>query len=178
VDLLGHALWAWAGAEVLRRRGRVTKRGVIAGVALSVAPDLVQMVPLSLGLLVGDVTLTDWIAYASARPDTEPILTAWVGTLAHHAHCFMHSLIVLAVVTLALWQLRPTYLYPLLGWWLHVLIDIPTHSADYYPVPIFYPFTYRGVDGIAWISPGIMIASYGALALVALWLYRTRPRRG
>jgi hypothetical protein len=42
---------------------------------------------------------------------------------------------------LALWAVRRTLWLPLLGWWSHIVIDVFTHSADYYAVPVLYPFT-------------------------------------
>ena len=58
-----------------------------------------------------------------------------------------------------------------MGWWLHIAIDIPTHSAKYYAVPILYPFTNRGFDGLAWTTPWFLALNYLALAAVWIWLY-------
>ena len=64
---------------------------------------------------------------------------------------------------------------PLLGWWSHIVIDVFTHSAEFYPSPVLYPFTQRGFDGIAWNTPAFMAANYLALALAAAWLWLTPP---
>ena len=64
--------------------------------------------------------------------------------------------------------------FPLLGWWSHIVIDVFTHSADYYAVPVLYPFTERGFDGIAWTTPWLMVANYLALAAVGAWLLTSR----
>ena len=80
----------------------------------------------------------------------------------------MHSLIIVAAVSALAWWLWPMLLYPLLGWWLHIATDIPTHSADYYAVPVLYPITYRGFDGIAWNTPGFVALNYLALAIAGI----------
>lgn len=54
-----------------------------------------------------------------------------------------------------------------------------THSADYYAVPVLYPFTERGFDGITWTTPWFMVANYLALAAVGAWLLASRrPAHG
>lgn len=174
VDIVAHGLWAFAGGEVLRRRGLVSDRQLAAGVTLAVALDLIQMIPVVLGVFAGLVSIAELGAYATANPGQEPILQPWVSALAHHLHCSMHSAVLTSVASLVAWWLRPAWLYPLLGWWLHIATDVPTHSADYYAVPVFYPFTYRGFDGFAWTSPWFMALNYAALVAIGLWLYRTR----
>ena len=174
MDILAHGLWTLAGGEVLRRRGLLTHRQLVAGATLAVAPDLLHMVPVLAGVLAGQVTAAELQAYATANPGEEPLLPAWVNALAHHSHCFMHSAVIAALASLLAWWLRPMWLYPLLGSWLHIATDVPTHSADYYAVPVLYPFTYRGLDGFAWTTPWFIALNYAALAAVGLWLYRTR----
>jgi membrane-bound metal-dependent hydrolase YbcI (DUF457 family) len=88
----------------------------------------------------------------------------------------MHSAPIAAVTTLALWAVLRTLWIPLLGWWSHIVIDVFTHSADYYAVPVLYPFSYRGFDGIAWITPWFMALNYAALATVGAWLLMSRRR--
>ncbi len=64
--------------------------------------------------------------------------------------------------------------------WSHIVIDVFTHSADYYEVPVRYPFTERGFDGIAWVTPWFMVLNYVALPAVGIWLvlsHRNRPGR-
>jgi hypothetical protein len=59
------------------------------------------------------------------------------------------------------------------------VIDVFTHSAYYYAVPVLYPFTERGFDGIAWTTPWFMVLNYAALVLVGAWaLVRRRLPNG
>lgn len=177
MDILAHGLWAWAGAEILRRRACMTRKTVAAAVALSVAPDLLQMLPVLIGVLGGAVNGRELLAYASANPGQEPILSEWVSASAHHLHCAMHSLVVLGLVALAVWRLAQGWVLPLMGWWLHIATDVPTHSASYYAVPVLYPISYRGFDGFAWTAPWFIAVNYLALAIVGAWLYHTRAKR-
>jgi len=56
------------------------------------------------------------------------------------------------------------------------VVDVFTHSADYYAVPVLYRFTERGLDGIAWNTPWFMALNYVVLGLTGLWLLLTRRR--
>ena len=86
----------------------------------------------------------------------------------------MHSAVVAGAVTLLLWTIRRSLWLPLLGWWSHIVIDVFTHSADYYPSPVLYPLTQRGFDGLAWNTPSFLVLNYLALCAVGGWLWRYR----
>ncbi len=64
----------------------------------------------------------------------------------------------------------------LLGWWwalawiLHVLMDIPTHSKEFYPTPIFWPLSDWSIDGIPWSDKRVMIPNV-ILLLAGFALY-------
>ena len=57
---------------------------------------------------------------------------------------------------------------------LGIVIDVFTHSAAYYPVPVLYPITMRAFDGVAWNTPWFIALNYVALGATYLWLVRTR----
>ncbi len=80
--------------------------------------------------------------------------------------------------------------FELLGWLLHILIDIPTHSFSYYATRLLWPVSDYRIDGIALWTPWFWAATYGALGVAwfLLWkrgAYRQRgtsepnsPKRG
>jgi hypothetical protein len=41
----------------------------------------------------------------------------------------------------------------MLGWLLHIAIDIPTHSFRYYATRFLWPVSDFRIDGIAWRTP-------------------------
>jgi hypothetical protein len=176
MDLLAHALWAGVAAETLRRRRGLHARPALALVGLATLPDLMQGLPVAawaLGSAGSPALLWD---FATASPGTEPVLPEAVHLVAHHLHCIGHSAVIAAGVTAAALALRWRQTVVLAGWWLHIVIDVFTHSADFYPVPVLYPFTQRGFDGLAWNTPWFQSLNYAALAAAALWLWRARRR--
>ena len=182
MDIAAHALWAGAGILLMRRglRSRkataldaapfeLTPRTVALTMAMAALPDLIHLLPLIGWWVFGNGTAADLYAYAIASPGQEPPMPRWVAHFAHHLHCIMHSAITTAAAALLLWLVLRTLWLPLLGWWSHVVIDVFTHSAAFYPTPVLYPLTQQGFDGIAWITPWFMLLNYGLLA--ATWSY-------
>ena len=176
MDVISHGLWAAAAGIALGRRRRVSRRMLLATVVLGIAPDVVQMLP----AVVYGATLPDPFAFlyshVTATPGAEPEMPVAAQAWSHHLHCVLHSVVVAGAVTaLVAWRWRAA-LPALAGWWLHIVLDVPTHSRDYYAVPLFYPFTYWGVDGIDWTTPWVIALNYAALvaAFAGLWLRRRR----
>jgi hypothetical protein len=176
MDILAHSLWAGAGVALLGRRVPVSSRTAATTIGLAGLPDVLQMLRLLGWWLFGGGTFSAVKAFAIALPGQEPSLPSAVLLISHHLHCAAHSAVVAGVVTLLVWRLRRTLWIPLLGWWSHILIDVFTHSADYYASPVLYPFTERGFDGIAWNTPWFMALNYAALFAAGLWLFLSAGR--
>ncbi len=173
MDVVAHTLWAAAGAVLIHRRRPLSRATVIATLVLAALPDVLHLLPIAGWWLFGDGSPAALKAYAVAVPGQEPGLPPSVQFWSHHLHCVMHSAPIAGLVTLAVLAVRRTLWIPLLGWWSHIVIDVFTHSADYYAVPVLYPFTERGFDGIAWTTPWFMALNYTALAAVGAWLLAT-----
>ena len=179
MDILAHSLWVGLGVVLLRRQRPVASTTAAAAVVLAALPDVVHLLPLLAWAGFGGGSWSAMLAYAVATPGLEPTLPPAVQLLSHHGHCVMHSAVVAGAVSLLCWGLRRGLWLPLLGWWSHIVIDVFTHSADYYPVPVFYPFTERAFDGLAWNQPWMLVLNYAAIAAAAGWLWRSNPgRRG
>ena len=174
MDILAHALWAGAGVALLRRRSVVTARTGLLTVALAVLPDIPHLLPVLLWEMIADGTFAAVLGYAVAVPGQAPPVAPAVEFWSHHLHCIFHSAVVAGVVTALTWVFLRKLWVPLLGWWSHILIDVFTHSVDYYPSPVLYPFTRAGFDGIAWNSPWFMVLNYLVLTGLYGWLWRSR----
>lgn len=178
MDIVAHTLWAAAGATLLHRRRPLARGTVGAGLALAALPDLVHLLPLVAWWVLGQGTWAALVDHALAAPGQEPWLPPLVGLWSHHLHCLMHSAPVAALVSLVVLAAWRGAWPALLGWWSHIVIDVFTHSADFYAVPVLYPFTERGFDGIAWNTPWFMALNYLALVVVWGWLWAGRRQAG
>ncbi len=175
MDILAHGLWA--GVGFASRRWSLSRRTMALTVAMAAMPDLVQLLPLAIWAPFSQDGFAAVRAYVHALPGFEPVLPPTVDLLTHHLHCLMHSAVVAGAVTVSLWGALRSFWIPLLGWWSHIVIDVFTHSAGFYPSPVLYPFTQRGLDGLAWNTPWFLAVNYIALAAATAWLVWTRRRR-
>ena len=174
MDVLAHGLWAAIGIAWWRRREPISRRTALTTVTLAVAPDVVQLLPLLGVALFEPGGFGVLVAYARALPGFEPDLPPAVALLTGHLHCVFHSAVIAAAVTLLIYWKTKALWFPLLGWWSHIVIDVFTHSAYFYPAPVLYPFTLRGFDGLAWNTPWFLALTYAAIAIVLVALWATR----
>ncbi len=147
---------------------------------LAALPDVFHLLPIIGWWWWGDGSFAVVRAFAIAVPGQETWVPPLVELWSQHLHCVTHSALVAGAVTLFLWAIRGALWVPLLGWWSHIVIDVFTHSADYYPSPVLYPITLRGFDGLAWNTPWFLVLNYVALCAVGGWLWasRRKARRG
>jgi hypothetical protein len=165
MDTFSHGLWGAAAALGWARLGHVSRAQVAGAALLGLAPDLAQAVPVAGWALTQADPIAALARFAFATPGREAAMPAAITLASHHLHCAMHSLFFAFLATLVAWRSLPALLVPLAGWWLHIALDIPSHSQSYYAVPFLYPFSYWGFDGVAWKTPWMLAANYGALAL-------------
>lgn len=176
MDILAHALWTGVGMTLARRRMPIAPRTVALTVGLAVVPDLLHLLPIVSWWLLGDGTFAVVQAYAVALPGQEPVLPPLVNLWSHHLHCITHSAVLAGAVTLLSWVVLRSLWIPLLGWWSHIVIDLFTHSADYYPVEALYPLSKYTFNGLAWNTPWFLLLNYLVLAAVGLALLLSRRR--
>lgn len=178
MDILAHGLWAALGLRWLAGRRTSPRPAVaVATVAAAVLPDIVHVVPILAWALFDGGSLPDVWRYAIAEPGQEPGLPDWAAFWSHHLHCALHSAPLALVVTLLLWRWRAAVVLPLAGWWSHIVIDVFTHSAEFYAVPVLYPFSYQGFDGVSWKTPWFLALNYAAIVTCALALRRRAAAR-
>jgi hypothetical protein len=176
MDMAAHALWVAAGVTWASRRWPISTPVAAAAVGMAVLPDLLQGVPVLIWALFSGTDLAVIADFAVAGPGAQSALPSLVDAWSHHLHCILHSAPIALVVSAATWALRPA-LWPILAaWWSHIVIDVLTHSNEFYPVPVLYPFTMVGFDGIPWNTPWFVVLNYTALAMAWLALGLSRRR--
>jgi membrane-bound metal-dependent hydrolase YbcI (DUF457 family) len=158
MDVVAHGLW---GGALFYARGR---KKFFAGLVIGMTPDL-----LSFGVfhLMHPGWFTRRLAGNISGPPDLALLPAYV----FHAYNVTHSLVVCAVVFISLWLLTKNPPWLLCAWLLHILCDIPTHAASYFPTPFLWPFTTPFVDGVPWSTLWFMAANYAAMLIVYCCLF-------
>lgn len=97
--------------------------------------------------------------------------------LAAHLYQYSHSLVIWVAVFTIAWIISKHPRLELLGWVLHILIDIPSHLATFYPTPFLFPLSnYRFLHGVSWGNKWYMIINYSLLLIVSLYLFRKKRK--
>lgn len=171
MDVFAHALWTNA---VFFKKYRTEKINRFMAVAFGVLPDLVVFTPAFVygmyTILFKGVSRFGPQAFGS---------NAWPFTFASAGYNYTHSLVIFAVAMIVITLIRRGKQYwPMWGWALHILIDIPSHKG-FYETPFLFPLSgYKFDHGVSWGHPLFMLINYFALAAVYLfWFVVLRKKK-
>jgi hypothetical protein len=166
MDIASHALWTAAGATTARqvlppiRPVWAAFWGVFPDVFSFTLPAAVRI----WWFLSGQTTSL------LPQPGAQQFQFVW-----QLYHC-SHSAVVFAAVFGLVWLALSRAPLALLGWALHIAIDIPTHRGMF-AIHFLWPLSSFGVNGIPWESRWLLAANFAALAVVYGWMWRARRRR-
>lgn len=65
-----------------------------------------------------------------------------------------------AIIQILPWELG--------GWMLHILIDIPTHSTQFYSTPFLWPISDIKFNGLSWSTPWFLALNYLTMTIFYL----------
>lgn len=164
MEIVAHGLWA-AAAGIAAKKSMGIRLRLGWTVWWACFPDVLAFGPMIAAGL--------WLRLAGG-PNLQP-----AGSHAlPHVHIGLplypagHSLVVFLLAFGVVSLLARRVVFEMLGWLLHILIDVPTHSLRYYATRFLWPVSDLRVDGIAWWTPWFWAATYGALAAVYLILWK------
>lgn len=166
MDVLAHTLWTNAGAragnKLAQKKGGKFHINPSWAAFWGVFPDFfaftIVFVISFYQLIFGGATVSSLRGH---------MLSGGGFDISAYLYQFSHSLVIWAGVFLATWFFSKRPRYELLGWALHILIDIPSHAIGFYPTPFLFPVSqYRFPYGVPWSNTWYMIINYSALAFV------------
>jgi hypothetical protein len=175
MDVLSHGLW---GGLIARAANRTKPRlSYWSAFWWGIFPDLVAFgIPflwLTSTIAFGPMKLADVVTEHRAGP-LMFANTYWFGNFAPTVYLYSHSLIIFVGVFALAYVIRRRPTWELLAWLVHILMDIPTHTKEFYATPFLWPLSDAQVSVISWSTPWFMAANYGILLILYLLL---RPRR-
>ncbi len=159
MDIISHGLYGGVAF------GRTSRFSYFKAFFFGIMPDLC-----SFGIfMIGALLLSDH-AYEPGPPHPS-IIPSYVYTL----YNVTHSLVVAALVIGAVWFVRGKPLMELFAWPLHILVDIPTHSSEYFPTPFLWPVSDFTINGVSWghayiFFPNVLLI----IVLYGWWCIRRR----
>ena len=114
-------------------------------------------------------------------------LTADFGWYAWEAYQVTHSLVWATIGFLFTWiffekrgvtqrlftnntlSARDAALWMWIPWFIHIVNDIPTHTAQFFPTPFLAPFSDIRIDGYRWSTPWVWLTNLAII--IAIWAY-------
>lgn len=163
MDIFSHGLYGGIAF------GKRSKRDYITAFLFGVGPDLLAFGPFFLFMLLG---LVAWPAWG-----LEPPSSRMIPEYVYFLYSITHSLVIYGLFFALLWWLRKKNFAKLtLGWPLHILVDIPTHSNAFFPTPFLWPLSSFSVNGIPWSHVEIFIPNVIVIVLLYSYWYKKRKR--
>ncbi len=178
MDILSHGLWA-SGALKGAQEKTKKKFNFKAAFFFGIFPDLfaftLPFIYLLLNLVSSSLSISEITHSHSTEGTTRDslFLNELTGTL----YNISHSLVIFLIVFFAVRFIFKKFHYELLGWGLHILMDIPTHTLEFYPTPFLWPLSDYRFDGISWGTPQFLIVNYTILIILYLYLYRRENKK-
>jgi len=161
MDILAHALWTTAAAVPARQK--LSRPISVPWAAFwGIFPDLFSFtIPAILRIW--------WYATGVTRsllPDPESAKRLQFAWQLYHSS---HSLITFSAVFALVWLLAGRPVLEMLGWLLHILLDIATHQGIF-AIHFLWPFSAYSVSALRWESPTFFAANYAGLLAAYVWL--------
>ncbi len=166
MDILAHTLWT---NVVFYKKLKLERISRLVAVLFGILPDLVSFAPIFIYRFFSGVEFFELINR-----------NIWIVKYANESYNYTHSLVIFAFLALLVYFFRKGHWYwPMFGWALHILIDIPTHQG-FFETPFLFPLSdYQFSHGISWGHPAFMILNYTALAVFYIFWFlvlRKKPR--
>ncbi|MBI2130578.1 hypothetical protein HYU10_02300 [Candidatus Woesearchaeota archaeon] len=157
MDIFAHGLWGYA---VFHRN----RRNAWLAALFSVLPDIIPFAPVFIMRLL------------SGNFDRGPPPISSIPKYTTMAYGFTHSIIIFSIVFLLVFLLTRKWYWPMAGWGIHILSDIPTHSSRFFATPFLFPVSDYRYNGISWGTPWFMALNWTALLIVLILIARYRAK--
>lgn len=179
MDVFSHGIWAGIGASGINKKTSKKINPYFAAF-WGVFPDVFAFSPYFLWMI--------WnrLRGIEVKPmNMEP--QNGISLLSEQLYNISHSLVIFSgvfflVVSSKLLMSRANFrvktLVPIsmFGWLLHILLDIPTHTYEFYPTPVFWPLFGWKFDGFSWGQPWFIALNYSSI-LLALYFLRWKKQK-
>lgn len=163
MDIISHGLY---GGIAFGRKSRISYGKAFF---FGVFPDLASFGVLFMGAVLGLVSGPEW---TSGPPDPSAI-----PNYVHQLYNVTHSFIIAFGVFGIVWFALRKPVLEMLGWPLHIFVDIPTHASTFFPTPFLWPVSDFAVDGVSWGHPFIFIPNVLLITCLYLWFYVKRRKK-
>jgi hypothetical protein len=159
MDVLAHGLWTNIMYKVIPQT-RSNKKITLWGIVFGILPDF-----LSFGPVIA-YTIFAWIFLSQPFLSEPPGPDLPFYGFAEVMYNYTHSLVVWIAVSAIVWAILKKFPWIFLGWVLHILIDIFSHTDAYFATPFLFPLSDFKVSIISWAHPVFILINYGLLLIL------------
>ena len=86
-----------------------------------------------------------------------------------------HSMVIaLLFILIVYFFVNKNFAFAMLGWPLHIMLDFPFHTADFFPTPILWPIVDVQFNGISWSTPYIWFSNIAGILILYIWRYQSK----
>lgn len=170
MDVISHGLWAAAAAKTANEKVLKKPISIKWATFWGFMPDVFAFAPLFIWLFYG--LISGGINYSEIpKPEEGHQMPAdWsIAKLTLVLYSISHSLFIFIPVFFVIFLIYKKPQWVMCGWLFHILIDIPTHSYEFYPTPFLWPISDFKVNGFSWGHPWFLIVNY-ALLIIVYWI--------
>ncbi|MDQ1283780.1 MAG: hypothetical protein QG620_128 [Patescibacteria group bacterium] len=177
MDILAHSLWAGAAGKAVNiKKKKPLKVWVMA--FFGFFPDLFAFAPAFAYMFASYIFPGIPKMYHPGPNNIEPATrdTLLISNLTHNLYNLSHSLIIFFLIFGLVWLIFKRPIWELGGWLVHILMDIPSHSYDFYPTPFLWPVSNFMINGTHWGTPWFIIVNYSLLIAVyfIFWIIKRK----
>jgi hypothetical protein len=102
----------------------------------------------------------------SSGLDLEKLFSEKIPLWVYSLYDISHSLVIAFIFIGIAYNVNKDFAWPMLGWPLHIVIDLFTHSIEFFPTPIFWPISNYRFDGIPWSNPYVLMFNFVLIILI------------
>lgn len=163
MDVVSHGLW---GGLVF---GRTKRQDYWLAFLFGVLPDVLSFGIFMIAQIFGLEPQIEW-----ANQPTNADIPAYVHTLYNYTHSFIIFILVFCLV----WLIIKRPFTPLLAWGLHIILDIFTHSDEFFATPFLWPLSNFKIDGTPWSHPLIFFPNWILIIIgYTIWFIQKKRKQ-
>jgi hypothetical protein len=159
MDVLAHGLWTNIMYKVIPKT-RNDRKTTYWGIAFGVLPDLASFTPVFIFAFY-EAIFKGRQLFAGPPTNDNPMFQYAV-----ESYNFTHSFVIWLAVTVLVWLIVRKFPWILLGWVLHIVIDIFSHTEAFFATPFLFPISGFKISAVSWAHPIFMTINYGLLIIL------------
>ena len=93
----------------------------------------------------------------------------------YNSYDLTHSMVIAFIaIGIVYFFVNKNFAFAMLAWPLHILVDFPFHTADFFPTPILWPLIEVKFDGMSWGNPYVWFSNVAGIIILYVYRYRNR----